>query len=135
MQKRKYGLIAIRTALLIILLTSGYLFVRYQVFLQQRYHLACEVLKAGMSKDEVISVLKQAGDFTTNEGEWPGGLIELDINFIDPQGRDLYGAFKLLFIDYKYKRAYTGSMFGEGEVDSICDFYRATQSASERSKP
>jgi hypothetical protein len=50
-----------------------------------------------MSRDEVLSVLNQGGDFTFNHTELPGGYIELGINFTDPKGKEMYGAFDLLF--------------------------------------
>jgi len=90
-----------------------------QELVAARQHLLCEVLKPGMSKDDVLNVLKQVGEFKSNEANWPGGLIELGINFTDPKGRDLYGRFVLGFSDYKYASAYE-QVFDISET--ICDF-------------
>jgi hypothetical protein len=85
-----------------------------------RQHLLCEVLEPGMSKDEVLNVLKQAGEFTFNEdADSLGSPILLDISFTDPKGRDLYGGFVLGFSDYKYDKAYE-RVFDISET--ICDF-------------
>ena len=62
MQKRKYLLFAIS----IVIAALG---LRYLIFLNARHHLLCEVLKPGMSEDEVISVLNQVGEFTISRGE------------------------------------------------------------------
>jgi hypothetical protein len=74
-----------------------------------------------MSKDEVLGILKQAGDFTMNHAEWPGGNIELGINYTDPKGSILYGAFELGFTDYKYNRAFI--RHGSDNSEEICDFF------------
>jgi hypothetical protein len=133
MQKRKYILIMLFAGLLVVSLAITYLYVKRQERLAQRYHLLCEVLEPGMSEDEVLGVLKQAGDFTMSRGEWSGGLIELGINFTDIKGRELYGMFDLFFIDCKYMRAYLRN--GSDNLDIICDFYQPTQSATETPKP
>jgi len=131
---KKYMLILTIIGLLIVLFGAAYLLVRHQIFLQQRHHLLCEELKPGVSKDEVLNVLNQAGTFTVNEAEWLGGLIELDINFTDPKGREQYGAFDLGFSDYKYDRAYI-SGFERESIEVICDFSQATPSVTGTSKP
>ena len=94
-----------------------------QKLVAARHHLLCEVLKPGMSVDEVVVVLRQAGEFTLNKADWTGGRIELGVNFTDPKGRDLYGAFELGFSDYKYARAYV-LVFDKSEA--ICNFSQAT---------
>ncbi len=54
MSRKAYFYIAIFLGLLIILLTVGGLYLKHQSFLARRHHLLCEVLKPGMSKDEVL---------------------------------------------------------------------------------
>jgi hypothetical protein len=132
MQKRKYTFIALLVGLLVVLLAIADLFLKRQEHLAQRYHLLCAVLKPGMSKDEVLNVLKQAGEFTAVGTESPGPVIELHIVFTDPEGKDLYGAFDLGFSDYKYVSAYIS---GFEYSDVICDFYRPTKSVTETPKP
>lgn len=127
MQKRKYILFVIGIVVTVLGL-------RHIIFLNARHHLLCEVLKPGMSKDEVLSILNQAGEFTMNYGDWPGGLIELGINFTDPKGRVLYGAFDLGFSDYKYERAYI-SGFERESIDVICDFSQVTRSITATPNP
>jgi len=112
---------------LVFLLTAIY-FLTYQVILAQRYYLLCEELKPGMSKDEVLSTLDQAGNYTINQAEWPGGNIELGINFTDLKGSIMYGAFELGFTDYKYNRAYI--RHGSDNSAEICDFFSPTQPVS-----
>jgi len=128
MQKGKYIWLAIG----IVMVVSG---LRYLIFLNARHHLLCDVLKPGMSKDEVLSILNQAGEFTMNHGEWPGGLIELGIKYTDPKGRVLYGAFDLSFSDYKYDRAYKQIGFERTSTITICSFSQATQLTVGTQKP
>jgi len=117
---------------LAISLAVTYLYVKREERLAQRYHLLCEVLKPGMSKDEVLNVLQQAGEFTAIGTESPGPVIELHIVFTDPKGKQLYGAFDLGFSDYKYVSAY---IKGFESSDVICDFYQLTKSVTEAPKP
>jgi hypothetical protein len=131
MQKRKYILIALLAGLLAISLAASYLYVKRQEHSAQRYHLLCEVLKPSMSKDEVLTILKQAGEFTAIGTESPGPVIELHIVFTDPKGKNLYGSFDLAFSDYKYVSAY---IKGFEYSDVICDFYQPTESVIETPK-
>ena len=98
---------------------SSYL--KRQERIAQRYHLLCEVLKPGMSREEVLAVLDQAGDFVVNSGmDEPGPHITLHIVFTDLHGRETYGAFELGFKDYQYIAAY---IRGFDRTDHICDFH------------
>lgn len=111
MQKKNFiFLIGASLALSVILLGIIYIsfyYIKYQERLAVRHHLLCEVLKPGMAEAEVLIILRQAGEFTTNRREWGGGAIELTINFKDIYGIDPYGRpFEISFFDYKYKRAY-----------------------------
>jgi hypothetical protein len=103
---------------------------RQQAQLTPDHQLLCEVLKPGMSEDEVLSALHQVGDFTMSRGEWGGGLIEIGINFTDPKLQNEYGPFDILFINYEYMRAgKTELVGGDGEKPKIiCDFYQSTES-------
>jgi hypothetical protein len=121
MRKRNHILLAMS----IVLMLLG---IRYVMFLNARHHLLCEELKFGMSADEVLGVLHQNGEFTVNKAEWLGGLIELNINFIDPKGAALYGAFELGFFHYKYNRASTGGNIDLGpRGERICYLGQVTQ--------
>lgn len=113
-------------------LLGGVLGLRYAILLNARHHLLCEVLKPGMSKDEVLNTLKQAGEFTVIGAESPGPVIELHIAFTEPIGKDMYGAFDLGFSDYKYVSAY---IRGFEYSDVICDFYQPAQLVTEIPKP
>ena len=118
--------------LLIFSLISIYLYLQRKEYLAPRYHLLCEVLKPGMSEDEVIGILRQAGNFTLNRAEWGGGIIELGINFTDPRGKKLYGAFDLGFSNYEYQAAY---IRGFESIDVICDFHNKINVPTSESHP
>ena len=129
MRKRNYILLAIS----IVLMLLG---IRYAIFLNARHHLLCEELKLGMSVDDVLGVLHQNGEFKMNKFEWLGGLIELNINFTDPKGEALYGAFELGFFHYKYDGASTGGNIDLGpRGESICYLDQVTQSGEETPNP
>lgn len=121
MSKKMYILIATLLGFLVISAVATDLYLKHQAALEARHHLLCEVLKPGMSENEVLSILKHAGTFKVNRADWLGGYIELGINFTDPKGRDLYGAFDLGFYDYKYDRAYIEG-FERENTEVICDF-------------
>ena len=124
MQKRQSILLAI--GIVIVVVGLRYLtFLNVHHRLNERHHLLCEVLKPGMSENEVLIVLKQVGDFTMNRGEWGGGYIALDINFTDAKARNQYDSFSVVFLDYKYARAVVPHASDKPEV--ICDFYQAPQ--------
>ena len=124
MKKRQYIMISMSIGLLVCIVTSGYLFAKRQILLKERHHLLCEVLKPGMSENEVIAILKQKGDFTTSRSEsGGGGDIGLTINFIDSQVKDRYGLFSVVFFDYKYVRAVVSHFDDKPEI--ICDFYQS----------
>ena len=121
MHKRLYKYLAIIVALLIILLAATYLRAEKQERLAARYHLLCEVLKPGMSEDQVLDVLYQQGEFTFNRGDWgQGSIVELGINFTDPKGKSLYSAFDLRFYNNRYDAAF---IRGFESIDVICDFH------------
>lgn len=130
MSKKRY---VFALVLLIILCTISYFHLKRQNFLTQRHHLLCETLKPGMSKDEILATLSQAGSFTVGDTDSPARFVELRINFTDPNGRDKYGAFELLLIDNKYVRAYVQMTSDDSEL--ICDFYETTQSVTGTPKP
>ena len=129
MQKRKYIFIILGLTIILLTITYSYLkyhdySLKYQIFLVSRHHLLCEVLKPGMSVDDVLGVLHQKGSFTMNKAEWSKGDIELGINFTDQDGKDSYGLFDLRFYHYKYAEAYV-SNFDYKEI--ICNFYQPTR--------
>lgn len=101
---------------------------KHEERLAARYHLLREVLEPGMSEDEVLGILHQAGEFTLRKTDWTGfGMIELGINFTDPQGKALYGSFELAFFDYKYDRAYISNF---DYIEVICDFPQTVEAAT-----
>jgi len=119
-------LIALVLVFLIILIPAAYYY-QHQQFLTRRHHLLCEVLKASMSKSEVLSVLQQVGDFKVDEYEdLQSGFFALDIRYTDPKVLKNYGYFSLVFIDYKYERAVVP--FGSGPPEYICEFYQPARS-------
>ena len=126
MWKKVRILIVLVLVFLIVLIPAVY-FYKHQQFLTRRHHLLCEVLKAGMSKSEVLIVLQQVGDFKVDEYEdLQSGFFALDITYTDPKVLENYGYFSLLFIDYKYERAVVP--FGSGPPEYICEFYQPTGS-------
>ncbi len=128
MPKRKYTFIAFLLVFLTILFAGVYLHLKRQEHLVARHHLLCEVLKPGMSFDEVLGILYQAGEFTTNRKSLWDGNDEVRINFIDAKGRDLYGGFDLLFFDYKYGQA---AIHGFDYFQDICHIPQWTPSVTE----
>ena len=130
---KKNKLIILSLGFVMILLAVAFFNLKHQMLLVQRHHLLCEVLRPGMSEDEVLAVLKEMGDFTIRKSEWLGGSIELGINFTDLRSKELYGGFDLSFTDYKYLGAYVRK--GSDNVEIICDFYQPTQSIPETPKP
>jgi hypothetical protein len=121
MRKRNFILLAI----IIVIAVLG---LRYFIFLNARHHLLCEVLKPGMSENEVLVILKQTGDFAMNREEWGNGGIVLRINFTDARIRNLYGSFSVVFFDSKYGRAVVSH--GSNNPEIICDFYQPSQTVT-----
>ncbi len=132
MQKSKFIFIALLIGLLMIVIAVTYFYLNHQEFLAQRHHLLCEILKPGMSKDEVLKILKDAGDFTVSGAESQSPNAEWYVVFTDPNGRDIYGAFNLGFSDNKYESAYIRGM---DYWNIICDFSKVTQFPTEIIKP
>jgi len=124
--------IALLAGLLLISLTAAFSYLKRQERLAQRYHLLCEVLKPGMSKDEVLNILDQVGDFLVLGTEEPGPHIELHVVFTDSIGKDVYGAFDLSFKDYKYVSAYVR---GFENSNVICDFHTQIRSTTATYSP
>jgi hypothetical protein len=132
MKKRKLLLILLLIGILVALLAATYSYKKHQESLTARHHLLCEVLKPGMSEDEVLGILHQAGKFTMNKGEWAGGMVELGINFIDPKGSDLYDGFELRFSYNKYVQAYIRDF---DYFEDICNFYPVIKPPTETPRP
>jgi hypothetical protein len=125
MSRKVYVLVPVLLICLVILLPTVYFYLKHQVLVNQRHHLLCEVLKPDMAKDQVLSVLKQEGNFTVNEVDWPSEFFALDINFTDPALLAKYGHFSVVFIDYKYKRAVVPH--GSDNPEIVCNFYGPTE--------
>ena len=94
-----------------------------QELVAARYHLLCEVLKPGMSMNDVLETLHQTGDFTVSSGVDTSPNAQLHIVFLNPKERDLYGgAFEISFSDYKYIGAY---VLNFDVSETICDLSQA----------
>jgi hypothetical protein len=126
MSKKAYLFTALLLGLLALVLTVTYFYLKHQEFLSQRHHLLCEDLRPGMSKDDVLNILNQIGDFKVNEVDWSNAFFALDISFKNPNILAKYGYFSVVFIDNKYARAVVPH--GSDNPEYICNFYRATES-------
>jgi len=129
MSRRGLVLLASLTTSVLVLSIAAYFYKTHQDFLAQRHHLLCDVLRPGMSRDQVLHVLQQEGDFTMREADWPGGFFALDIQFTNPKVLHKYGYFSVVFIDYKYTRAIIPR--GSDSPEFICDFYQAIESITQ----
>jgi hypothetical protein len=76
-----------------------------------------------MSENEVLTILKETGDFTMSRGGWPNGDVVLSIWFTDVNVRGRYGRFSVVFFDNKYARAVVSH--ASDKPDIICDFYQS----------
>ena len=124
-QAPKYKVVLFLIVLLIIMLTITYLYLYVQRLesqrqkrLEQRYHLLCEVLQPGMSKNEVLEKLKEIGEIAV-AGEKEEPSTPLHIVFTSPEKKEIYGGFDLDFAGDKYIRA---SVLGFDSLEIICDF-------------
>jgi hypothetical protein len=133
MSKKLYIFIPLILVCLVITTTGIYFYLKRQNQLAQRHHLVCEVLKPGMSTEEVETGLDQIGSYTISKGDWGNGSIVLGIHFTNPKIDDQYSTFGLAFIDYKYFRAYVEH--GSDNPEIICDFYKLVESAAETPNP
>lgn len=113
---------------LLFLIPITYFYVQHQEFLARRHYLLCEILKPGMSKEEVLRILRQEGEISVGDSDSPRRAVELRLNYKDTKGSQKYGAFNLFFLDDKYMRAYVRLTSDDSEL--ICDFYQATPSIS-----
>jgi hypothetical protein len=123
MSKKLYIFIPLILVCLVITTTGIYFYLKKQNQLVQRHHLVCEVLKPGMSKEEVINTLKQVGDFEINKSNDGNGTFALYVNFSNHRIRDQYGAFTLVFLYGKYERALE---WGGESPNVICELYQPT---------
>ena len=71
-------------ALLMMFSTATYFYLKFQAFQARRQHLLCEVLRPGMTKNEVLSVLHEVGDFRVDEMDWTSGSFAVYVIFADP---------------------------------------------------
>jgi hypothetical protein len=131
MTKRRFAFVGSLMALVMVLSAFTYLLymiVQYHAFLVRRHHLLCEVMQPSMSRDEVLKILQEAGDFTVSEYASTDRFFALDVHFTDPQGLKGYGYFSLVFIDNGYARAVVPR--GSDNPEYICDFYQTTTPAA-----
>lgn len=106
---------------IISIIFSTYFYNKHQEALSKRHTLLCEVLKAGMSKIEVLDILKKYGDFTlidTNPSE--KGLNEIYISFTNQKNIYIDGNFSLLFENNRYFMAHKRLTSDTSEL--ICSF-------------
>ena len=124
MSKKGYILSALILGCLVIAGLGLNAYLKRKERLAQRYHLYCEVLKPGMTEEEVWKVLGQTGQFVKN-----GGLGDPNdtwgVVFLDAKLNDIYGGVSLYFQDYKYDMAI---IRGFEWVEVICDFSQPTNS-------
>ena len=128
MSKKGYILIALILSFLLIAspLLIDYLKLRERR--AQRYHLYCEILKPGMTGDDIRKVLGQIGQFVENST--PGDPNDTwRVAFYDANVSEKYGGVSLDFHDYKYDRAYIEG-FEQESVDVLCDFGQPTNSVT-----
>lgn len=128
MSKRKYIFIVLGLLLVLFTVTCSYLYLKYREYelkmverAAARYHLLCEVLKPGMSMNEVLGVLHQVGDFKMNTQESVGDYYVVGIFFTDPKVRDTYGDFALDLSNSKYNEAFIQNF---DQFEGICHFPR-----------
>lgn len=127
MPKKKYLFIAVIVIIVCVLLVTSSIDLKsiYQAYVQEqqrsapRHHLLCEELRPGMSRDEVLNILRQAGTFTARGTDTLGPDFELNILYTDHKGNDIYGGFDLEFHDYIY---YAAVIRGFDTYQDICVF-------------
>ena len=85
---------------------------------ENRYHIFCEKLVKGMNKHEVLTVLKEAGEFEYGTADW-GEYSEIFGNFSD---RFIIGqaTVHIMFASGKYTNAYVERFSERGET--LCNF-------------
>jgi hypothetical protein len=124
--KKSYFIAALLIAFLTLSFTAVYFYIGHKAFLAQRHHLLCEVLRAGMSKNEVVNVLRQVGDFRIDEIENTSNSFALAIIFTNPDIQKRNGYFLVVFINGKYARAVVPH--GSDNPEYVCDFSNAVGS-------
>jgi hypothetical protein len=109
-------------ASMIVFVLVSFLLVRHRIMAleEQRHHLLCDVLRPGMSEEEVINILDQTGEFTLRRSDWPWGDVELGIKFTSPDDIKSIGGFNLGFVNNKYNGAYR--RIGSDNIIGICYF-------------
>ena len=75
MSKKAYIFITLILGCLVISGTGFYFYLKTQNQIAQRHHLVCEVLKPGMSKEEVKTIINRVGSYTTSQADWGKGFF------------------------------------------------------------
>jgi hypothetical protein len=115
---------------LLVISVIAFYYQNHNRLMNERHHLLCEILKPGMSKDEVLHELEQEGNITVIDGNWSEKFVGvIDISFIDSQNRNLRFSSQLVFRDNEYEGAYR--LIRSDNVEPICNFYQPTQSITE----
>jgi hypothetical protein len=112
---------------MVVFVLVSFLLVRHRTIAieEQRRHLLCDVLRPGMSEEEVINILDQTGEFTLRRSDWPWGDVELGIKFTSPDDIKSIGGFNLGFVNNKFNSAFL--RYGSDKYISICNFDIPTQ--------
>jgi hypothetical protein len=86
----------------------------------QRNYVFCDLLKPGMTHEEVREVLTQFGTLEEHENRSPGGYLSVRAYYIDSEiDRQFGGYFVLSFVDEHFHSV--GIPIGIGEYTNICD--------------
>ncbi len=127
MSKKAYTRQAIIMVIILISVSLVLLHQKGQEQSARRYHLLCETLQPGMSKEEVLNTLGQVGYFSRDEADRGDGDIYFSVKYSDPRINDEYGYFQVAFENYKYIRGYDLSgMDSSGII--LCDFSNLMES-------
>jgi len=121
-QKRFVGMLTVSLFLIGALTLIGYFSKRQEALHQRQFHLLCEELLPGMSKEEVFNVIRQKGDFRNRFFEFAKGQFHYDIYFLDQRMQGEYGDFSVFFVDWKYYRAVRPASASEFYFEIICTF-------------
>lgn len=115
--KRKMWVVFVISAILVF---SGWLVAaqlqKQATLAENRHHIFCEKLVKGMNKHEVLTVLRESGEFEYGTADW-GEYSEIVGNFTD---RSIIGqaTVHVMFASGKYTNAYMERFSERGEV--IC---------------
>jgi hypothetical protein len=86
----------------------------------QRQHVFCQLLKPGMTHDEVDQVLSQFGQYRQRRADFSPGFYTIWVNYLDPATDHRFGGNIILtFRDSRYYSAAIPT--GDGEFAGLCE--------------